>query len=117
MFVTRGARETENPSLFSSLEEESLGALLAARSFAEALNHSARPGESLRKLCPKRLGHLRGSPKNKSVLEFDNTWLGPVTSGYPGFHSPHLRYIGSRSSLCPKRLCTAANAASFGLFS
>jgi hypothetical protein len=47
MFFTLGAREMENPSLFSSLEEESLGALSAARSFPEALNHSARSGESL----------------------------------------------------------------------
>ena len=44
MFFPGGPRETENPSLFSSLEKEPLGALSDAWSFAEALNHSARPG-------------------------------------------------------------------------
>jgi len=34
---SREARETENPSLFSSLEEQPVGALSAAWSFAEAL--------------------------------------------------------------------------------
>ena len=59
-------REKRRTSLFSSLEEQPVGALSAAWSFAEALNHSAGPGESPRKLCPKKLCHSKGSPQKLS---------------------------------------------------
>jgi hypothetical protein len=64
MFFLRGFTKTENQSLFSSFEGQSVGAPSAAQSFAEALNHSAGPGESLQKLYPKKPCHLRGSPQN-----------------------------------------------------
>jgi hypothetical protein len=39
-FLPRSTGETENPSLFSSLEDQPVAALSAAWSFAEALKHS-----------------------------------------------------------------------------
>src|SRR5216683_6219759 len=63
MFFPAWCARNGEPSLFSSLEEQPVGALSAAWSFAEALNHSAGPGESPRKLCPKKLCHSKGSPQ------------------------------------------------------
>src|SRR5229473_357201 len=63
MFFPAWCARNGEPSLFSSLEEQLVGALPAAWSFAEALNHSAGPGESLRKLCPKSCAILGVHPK------------------------------------------------------
>src|SRR5260370_1915734 len=68
MFFPAWCERNGEPSLFSSLEEQPVGALPAAWSFAEALNHSAGPGQSLRKLSPQTCPPLRVPPKTYTHL-------------------------------------------------